>query len=69
MTKAEFIERVRELYRVGNRSDSDSPERESWTVSEMAGDACCRPLDNMLEAMKVAGVLTERELQVIYDTL
>lgn len=69
MTKQEFLSHVAKLYRVGNLSDSDSPERETWTAPEMASDACCGALDKMLCAMIAAGVLTADEHQEFYDNM
>lgn len=69
MTKPEFLAHVAALYRVGNYSDSDSPQREVWTVPAMAGLACCQHLDAMLWTMKREGVLTQDEIQEFHDTL
>lgn len=69
MTKPEFLAHVAAIYRVGNRSDSDSAERETWTKPEMAGEACCAALDAMLHAMVRAGALSAEELQQLHDTL
>jgi hypothetical protein len=69
MTKIEFVSSVKALYRVGNYSDSDSDRREDWTHSNMAGPACCGPLDEMIRAMGEANVLTASEIQEFYDTV
>ena len=67
MTKAEFIAHFKAMYRVGNRSDAD--EHEDWTDADMAGYACCRPLDEMSRGLVKAGVWTEEERQAVYDDL
>ena len=69
MTKEKFIELIMALYRVGNRSDSDDPTRETWTKPAMAAEATCQPLDSMLNALVKAGVITSDECQAIYDNL
>jgi len=69
MTKEKFIEMIRAMYRVGNASDSDSDEREPWTHPDMAGEACCQLLDDMLARLRHCGVLTSSEVARIYDLL
>jgi len=39
MTKAQFLEVLQEIYRIANLADSDSPEREAWMHTDMAGHA------------------------------
>lgn len=68
MTKQEFIAHFVAMYRAGNRADSDDQALD-WTRPAMAGEACCRPLDLMMQQMVVHGVLTDDERQAIYDTL
>lgn len=69
MSKLEFIDAAKALYRVANMADSDSdPQREAWTHPSMA-HSVCQPLDAMFQGMVNSGVLTENELQGIYDTL
>jgi hypothetical protein len=67
MTKQQFLNHFKAMYRVGNRSDAD--EHEAWTKPEMAGSACCRLLDQMSRELVKCGVLTSEEVQVVYDTL
>ena len=68
MTKAEFLKMFAAMYRVGNASDS--PEvREDWTQPDMAGFACCRLLDQMKRELIKIGVVTEEEMDELYDTL
>lgn len=67
MTKAQFLQHIAALYRVGNLSDSDSDQREDWTVPAMAAGACCGALDDMLREMVKAGALTGEEVQEFYD--
>lgn len=69
MSKAQFLAMFQAMYRVGNRADSDNPDREPWTQVDMAGKACCRPLDIMARELVKCGVLTEEERQTLYDTL
>lgn len=69
MTKAQFLAHVAALYRVGNLSDSDSPEREVWTKPAMSGNACCATLDTMLRTMVTEGILTVEECQNFYDDM
>lgn len=69
MTKAQFLAHVAAIYRLGNLSDSDSPDRADWTRPEMAAGACCGALDDMLRAMVECGALTADEKQELYDTL
>lgn len=71
MTKAEMVTTIKTLYRAMNRADSYDGKMadESWMVPDMAGVAGCAKLDAMMEAMRIAGVFTSRELQEIYDTL
>lgn len=69
MTKAQFLQSVAALYRVGNLSDSDSQEREDWAKPAMAGTACCAILDVMLRNMTREGVLTAEECQAFYDSM
>lgn len=69
MTKAEFMKNVAKLYRVGNMSDSDNPERPDWVRPEMAGKACCATLDTMMHELVACGALTSDEMQAFYDTL
>lgn len=68
MTKSEFLKHVRALYVVGNRSDSDSPDKEDWTHHTMAETVCAR-LDQMMASMVDCGALTLNERQAFYDTL
>lgn len=69
MTKAQFIEMFKAMYRVGNMSDSDSESREDWTDEAMSGPACCQLLDKMSGELVKCGVLTEEERQEIYNDL
>jgi hypothetical protein len=69
MTKVEFLNKVKALYRVGNASDSDSEAREDWTQPQMAGEACCKHLDAMLYAMLECDIITSEEHQELYDAL
>lgn len=70
MTKEQFIEGIKALYRVANASDSkDNASFEPWTKPEMASRACCRHLDRMLHDMAEAGAITQEERQTIYDTI
>jgi hypothetical protein len=69
MEKRELIRNLMAAYRVGNASDSDiSPERESWSKPEMAGEFC-RALDYAFRALNACGVLSNVEVQEIYDAL
>jgi hypothetical protein len=67
MTKQQFIEHFKAMYRVGNRSDA--AEHEDWTQPQMAGDACCRLLDKMGNELVKCGALTQDELDKIYSDL
>lgn len=67
MTKQQFFEHFKAMYRVGNRSDAD--EHEEWTKADMAGFACCRMLDEMSRNMVKSGIITDAERQAIYDCL
>jgi hypothetical protein len=69
MTKEQFLALLAQVYAVGNRSDSDSEVRETWTHPDMAGPACCALLDKMLTRMCDLGVLTADEHQRFIDDL
>lgn len=69
MTKDEFKEHFKAMYRVGNRSDTPADEHEEWTKAVMAGRACCRPLDSMAHALVDAGIWSEQERKEVFDCL
>lgn len=69
MTKQQFINHFKAMYRVSNRSDTPPGEHEEWTHPAMAGRACCQLLDQMSHQLVLCKVLTEDERQEIYDTL
>lgn len=68
MTKQEFLDHVQALYRVANLSDSDSPQRESWTHPSMAQETC-GALSKLLHYLNDIGVLSSVEHQEFFDTL
>jgi hypothetical protein len=69
MTKGEFKAAWIAMYRVGNYADSDYEWRQEWTHPAMAGVACCKLLDQMANEMVRVGVLTQEEMQSMYDSL
>lgn len=73
MQKANFLDKVAALYRCGNRSDHDdklkNAPNEDWTKPEMAGQACCALLDQMLDAMVKCGAITSEDRQSLHDNL
>ncbi len=69
MSKAEFVQMFIKMYRVGNLADSDNENREEWTHVDMAGKACCRPLDHMARELVACGVLSDADFDAIYSAL
>jgi hypothetical protein len=61
MTKQQFFVKLAALYQVANAADSDSTEREPWTVAAMAGNGFCQHIDAAIRAMVDCGVLTADE--------
>lgn len=68
MTKQQFINHLTACYRIANMSDSDNPQRPTWTNPKMAADVCS-PLDTIFHNLRDMGILTSDEHQEIYDTL
>lgn len=68
MTKAEFLEKLAELYRVGNKSDSDAHDREDWTKPQMAHIACA-PFDQVVHGMRQCGAITDTDVNEFYGSL
>jgi hypothetical protein len=68
ISKEDFLAKLADLYRIGNVADHETNPN-AWAVPSMAGDACCNPIDRMLDNMRKRGVLTAEEQQAFYDNL
>ena len=68
ISRVEFLALISRLYRIGNISDHETNPNRDWTKPSMASDVCI-PLDEMLQKLIANGVITEEEVQNLYDTL
>lgn len=68
VSRMEFLAMVSRLYRVGNITDHETNPNREWTKPSMASSVCV-PLDIMLNNLVNDGVITEEEVENLYETL
>jgi hypothetical protein len=69
MSKEQFLNKLAELYRVGNVADHESNPNKEWTKYQMAGGVVCGHIDAILKDLFIKGIITHEEELEFYDNL
>lgn len=72
MNKFQFLTKLAELYKLGDRSDrkrEDKPAEEAWTRPIMVSAALIDPIQSIMTTMLHEGIITDEDFTQFFEVM